>query len=559
MAEFATNPERLTQRTVSAHEGENSRDVGYLLSENAVRHTQNFIINEPGKRRMRGGVQSFGGLTDLPGGLFPYFLESLEQRLAAVWGSLLYTSTGNAVWAQIATGESMVSGKLHMGVMGRATAGRALFICQAERSDSGASDQSFLFAYNIDNDSSTKASQMRPRCIEFFQNRLWAGGNRAGGFASQDLWWSEVGSGFGYSSGNTLLIEPGVGGEVTALVQTRDETPRLIIFKDRAIATLLPKWGSSSALIPTPADALDTVNSSVQLLTQGAGCIATRTAIWVPGNEGADVFFLAADGVRALSRAENDVVAGAGLPISWNAKDLFDRVNWTHAHKAVAAVYDNAYHIALPLDGATYNTHVARFDLFSRGWSVHNWSARDLTIFSLAKGQERMFMQYAVTTADCSATGLASPVAYQVYRTYETGRPDPGPTNIIAVEESRLHIFGEPLKKKRWDAFNMIVSSTETQWLELQYKVDNGSWAILASEPIPGLAGTIILGATPLPWNDPGRLLRKKCFSLWDLEPGYSLEIRLSTITGETSAGAPTIFTSEVSAFMLEDRHESET
>jgi hypothetical protein len=397
---------------------------------------------------------------------------------------------------------------------------------------------------------------MRTRCVEFFQNRAWIGGNRAAGNGAQDVYWSEIGSGLGYSAGNSLLIEPGVGGEVTALVSTREETPRLIVFKDQAIAILDPRWGSSSALIPSAADALDTINSSVRILTKGAGCIATRSAAWVPGNEGADLFFLAADGVRSLGRAENDVVAGAGLPISWNAKGIFDRVNWTVAHKAVASVYDNAYHLALPLDGATSNTHVARYDLFTQAWSLHTWQAHDLRIFQLGD-EELLYMQYNALAQDCSSTGLAGDPVYQIYRCYD-GSLDPGATNILATEESKSYIFQEPFREKRWMDFTMNVASADTQALEVAYRVDLGPWTTLATDIIQGAAGSIILGGSPLAWNDADTLIRKKQYSLLDVEPGYSLDMRLSTITNDTSIGQVTVYLTEVAATLLEDRFESD-
>jgi len=556
MGEFPKSPEIIRERQVSSHEGVNTRDVSYLLSENQVRLAQNMIINEAGRRKMRPGAKAFGAPGGLPGGAGSYTLANSNQRLAGVWGNLLYDSSGNAGWAQIATGESMVADRLHMFKEGRGANGRVLYVCQAERGESGPLDQSELFQYDIDTDGSTRASGIKPRCIEFFQNRVWAGGLQGADNAQQDVYWAEVGGGLQFSEGNSLLIEPGVGGEVSALIQTREATPRLLIFKESAIAVLDPRWGSSSALIPSAADAIDTINSSVTLLTRGAGCVATRTAVWVPGAEGADVFFLAADGVRAMSRAEQDVISGAGLPISWPAKDIFDRVNFTHAHKAVASVYDNAYHISLPLDGATQNTHVARYDLFTKAWSLHTWQTKDTFIGNLAS-QDKLYFQNNVAVTDSAVTGLAGDAVYQLFRGYE-GSLDPGGTSIIMTEESRSFMFQEPFRKKRWSHYTMMVGSAETQWMEVAYRVDLGPWQILASEPIDGALGTVVLGENMLPWDNTEDLLRKKQFSLLDTVPGYTIDIRLSTITDVTAIGQPIVYVSEVAAQLLEDRFESE-
>jgi hypothetical protein len=559
MGDFPKDPPIEFERQVSSHEGENTRDVPYLLSENAVRLAQNMIINEPGRRKMRPGAQAFGAPASEPGGAGVYTLANSQQRFVGVWGDLLYDSSGNGGWGQIASGQSgqLIEGKQHMFVQGRSALGRALYICQAERGTSGGSDQSELIQYDIDTDSSTRASGIQPRCVEFFQNRVWAGGLQGASNFQTDLYWAEVGGGLQFSDGNNLLIEPGVGGEVTALLQTREETPRLLIFKESAIAVLDPRWGSSSALIPTAADALDVINSSVKLLTRGAGCIATKTCIWVPGAEGADVFFLAADGVRSLSRAENDVIAGAGLPISWNAKDIFDRVTWAHAHKAVAVVYDNAYHIALPLDGATQNTHVARYDLFNKAWSLHTWGGKDWFTAELA-AQQRLYFQNNTAVNDSVSTGLAGDAVYQLFRAY-SGSLDPGGTNIIMTEESRSFMFREPFRKKRWSHFTMGVGSAETQWLEIAYRVDLGPWRILTSEPVDGADGTIVLGEDALPWDNTQDLVRKKQFSLLDAAPGFAIDMRISTITQESAAiGQPIIYITEVAGHKMEDRFESE-
>jgi hypothetical protein len=557
MGDFPKDPQLQVERQVSSHEGENSRDVPYLLSENSVRLAQNMIVNEPGRRKMRKGAQAFGAPGGDPGGASVYSQANSVQRLVGVWGSLIYDSSGNAGWAQVASSESLVSGKLHQFKEGRGASGRTLYVCQCQQGVSGPLDQSEILQYDIDTDTATRASGIQPRCIEFFQNRVWAGGLQGASNGQQDLYWGEVGGGLQFSAANSLLIEPGVGGDVTALLTTREETPRLLVFKERAIAVLNPTWGSNSALIPTAADALDTINSSVRLLTSGTGCVATRSAIWVPGAEGADVFFLSSDGVRSLSRAENDVVAGAGLPLSWNAKDIFDRVNWTHANKAVALVYDNAYHLALPLDGATENTHVARYDLQTGAWSLHTWGGKDWYVASLAS-QDKAYFQNNVAVNDSAATGLAGDDVYQIFRAY-SGSLDPGATHIIMTEESRSFMFQEPFRKKRWDKFSMGVGSADTAWLEIAYRVDLGPWTLLASEPVDGADGTIILGEDQLPWDNTQDLVRKKQFSLLDAPPGFTIDMRISTMTTVTDAiGQPIVYITEVSGHVMEDRFESE-
>lgn len=50
MGDFPKDPPLEIERQVSSHEGENTRDVPYLLSENQVRLAQNMVINEPDRK-----------------------------------------------------------------------------------------------------------------------------------------------------------------------------------------------------------------------------------------------------------------------------------------------------------------------------------------------------------------------------------------------------------------------------------------------------------------------------------------------------------------------------
>jgi hypothetical protein len=187
------------------------------------------------------------------------------------------------------------------------------------------------------------------------------------------VWWSELGDGLSYSSLNTLQIEPGIGGHVQQLFPLRGFTPSIVVFKERAIATIEPYWGSSSHLIPAAGDALDTLKTNIRLIANGTGCVAPLSVQFVPGGPGGDIYFLAKDGVRALTRANDDTISGVSKPISDSILTTIRRINFSYAHKVVSAVLDTRYHLAVPLDGATDNTHVLTFDFETEAWSVQTW------------------------------------------------------------------------------------------------------------------------------------------------------------------------------------------
>jgi hypothetical protein len=545
---FPREPDIQVERTMSLHEGINTRLVPWNLSENSAVSIENLIINEFGQRVRRNGAKAFGGRSDAPGGMAAYSDKDFTEFLAAIWGGALYKSTGNGGWDQIASGASLATGRLHDFVQSRVNANVGLSFATCVQT----TDRSQLTTYDVTADAMTAAS-LYPRCLTFFQNRLWAGDE-------QTLWWSNINNPAGFSTGNTLLIEPGLAGHITAIVPARDTTPKLWIFKHESLLLLEPHWGSSSALIPAAGDALDLIQTSLRVLSKGAGCVATRSAVWVPGVEGSDMFFLGNDGVRSLRRAESDEQSGAGFPISWNAKAAVDRINFAHADKAAAAVFDNGYHLAVPLDGATENTHILRYDILSQAWSLHWWQGQDLRTAQLADKQKLFFLNNfragdtSVTSADTSPT--AAP--YQVYQAY-TGQLDAGGSNIIFEETSRGYVLGEPLRKKRWDAVTFLMNAGATSSYEIQYNRDLNGWNTLTTDIIGGRTPSIIMGVSPLPWQLGNGNFIRRSYDLSALDPAYMLQIRLSGFSGATDVGAITVYSQEVKGYLADDVFERET
>jgi len=377
-------------RTVSGDGGVNTRLSAYLIPDNSETEQVNIIVNNPGKRTRREGSSAFGGGTEAPAGL-GFFTAAQGQLdfLSGVWGNKLYLTQGNGQWSVIATTCSLVHNQLHDFVQCISGGHNYLVGCSCEQptnNSEGIWGHSKMLLYDTETAGHTQIS-LAPHCIASFQNRIFHGENEKVG-------WTELNELSSYSDGNSLFVEKGVGGRIRAIVPARDSRPLLWVFKEKAIFTFEVRWGAAGdgGLIPTSGDALDTINSAIRPLTIGTGCIATKSAKWVPGKEGADLFFLSSDGVRTLSRADNDVQQGASFPLSYNIPRWMDRINWTLAHKAAASVYDNAYHLAVPMDGARDNSHILRYDINSEAWSLHTLEMRDLQSAELGSAI-RMFGQ----------------------------------------------------------------------------------------------------------------------------------------------------------------------
>ncbi len=556
MADFQKTPGLERERIITLHEGAINRTIEYLVGENQAEHIENLVINKIGERTRRGGVRAMGGRQFAPGGVGSYNQADFDEVLVGVWGGELSQSVGDAGWARIASSVTLsTQGLLHDFAKVRQDGQLALAVTSVQQT----TEPSATVVYNIETDAATAVS-LAGRCLTPFQLRLWVG-------AEENLYWSDINNAVGFSlTNNFITVEPGLGGNITAIIPSRDNTPKMWIMKEDAVLLFEPRWGSSSALIPSAGDNLDVIASQVRVLTSGAGCIATRSAVWVPGEENADLFFLAADGVRSLQRAENDAQAGAGFPISYNISDWIDRINFTHAHKAAATVFDNAYHLAVPLDGATENTHVLRFDILNNAWSLHDWQAKDVRTFRLG-GSSRFFFHNnfragdsSVTSIDTSATG-----PYQVYRGF-SGNLDPSEAAVSFRDDSKGLIFGEPTVRKRWDELVLALSSADTAAYNVQVRIDRGPYVDLVNDILPGGDQSIVLADDALPWQFGPEVIRKRSYSLHEtpesntsLPPGYPLQMRLQARAGPADLGKLKVHLSEVRANILQSTFEKDS
>jgi len=478
----------------------------------------------------------------------------LTDYVLGVWDDKLYRTLGSGIWENIATDCSLVTGQLHQIVKSYHAGEPAIVAASCSKATSlseGINGHTKLVVFRNNTADSTNVSYA-PHCICSFQGRIFGG-------EVEQIRWSNVADLATFGANDSLLVEPGVGGRLTALVPARDSKPMLWVFKEKAIFMFEVRWGTpgTGGLIPSGADALDTVNSSIRPLSVGTGCVATKSAIWVPGEEGADLFFLSDDGIRTLSRAENDVQQGASFPLSYDIPTWIARINWTYADLASAATFDNAYHLAVPFDGAKENTHVLRYDLRTKAWSLWELPMRDLTVGNLGSSA-KLWGVPPFATVDTSVTGAvtaAEDTPHQVYRLL-TGTYDPSTdaTNPVVPqfqEESKAFALKDPLVKKKFDRFTMQLSSADTSFVAVEYRIDQGAWASITETFIPGSSDTVTLGVDPLPWTGTSERIRRYTWNLSDYDPGYIIQFRISSVAGATEVGKPTIYMQELSGKQL--------
>lgn len=536
-------------KTFSLHGGMDDRNPPWILDDNHAVLIENLEVDRPGKRTRRratGSVGAASGVTSVqaPGGLWPFYDRELGQEvLYGVWDGHLRRLTGTAQIDERACGVSLTL-SLHTLARGIWRGLDTMYVSQAQYNDSSVSLASKLMAFGIDGQFS-QCSDMAPRFALWWQGRMWALANSLAQ-DDQTMWWSSLNDGLAFSANNTFRIESGRGGRLVAMVPIRAASPRALIFKERLTAIIETYWGSSSALIPAAGDALDTVKTNIHAVSENVGCVGAKTIQYVPGAQIGDILFLAHDGIRAITRAADDTVSGSSLPVSAPIQGTIDRINFSQAHKAASTVWEQKYHLAVPLDGATKNTHVISYDLVTGAWYLNTWDGADLTVARLTQLSERLFMQYGTLTADSVATG--SYTGWHVFRGY-TGDVDPGGTPVAYTEDSKAYTFGTVDQKKKWTwvgihAFNENASCP----MDVAVRVDNDRWQDVGTVHFPKAGGTaVILGTTPLPWGTLPNGVVFRHLSLEDVQPGYMIQLRL-TQTSPSDWSRPTIIQTAIAA-----------
>jgi hypothetical protein len=97
---------------------------------------------------------------------------------------------------------------------------------------------------------------------------------------------------------------------------------------------------------------------------------------------GADVFFLARDGVRTVRTILAGAQSSVSEPLSPPIGDLIARINWSAVGTACAKFWNNKYILAVPLDSSVTPNYVLVFNTVTKSWSGYwtGWTPRAFTI-----------------------------------------------------------------------------------------------------------------------------------------------------------------------------------
>ncbi len=552
MAPGITQPVAI-ERTISLHGGMNDREKPWILGEFQCVQLTNLEPHKKGARSKRGGVSSIGGKTTLSHGVSYMFDRTLGQQvLIAAYGTEAYLLPGSGQLIQVCTGASLPDTNIQF-TEARWNGTNAMLLSTLQRS-TDVSLAAPLTALDINRNFSQHAS-MAPTAMTWGQNRAWAVDNKRS-LTDETLWWSQLGDGLSWSAGNTVLIEPGQGGRLVSVLPLRSDQFAIVCFKEDLIALFSPAWGKAGGLLPQPSDALDFVNTSIRIISKKVGCVATGSVRYVPGTTAGDVYFLARDGIRALSRAQDDALGSPSLPVSIGIQDTIDRINFRFAHLCRAEVFDNKYLLTVPLDGAVVNTHTIVQDLIDGAWYLFDWAAADYVAARLTQTKENLWMQYGDLSTDTVA-GSNSVESRHTFQCFVDNR-DPSNSPIEWSEESRAYAFGDTTLRKVWEwAGIACLNQTATAVVDVYYSVNNGPYSLAEESPLyfpPGGANFITLGVDPLPWTPEELSINTRKISLADVEPGYYLQLKF---VSSSDFAEPQIVQSMLAARLLDQEFDN--
>ena len=191
-----------------------------------------------------------------------------------------------------------------------------------------------------------------------------------------------------WSSSDAFTINQGGNDEVVAVVPwTMNEF--LVLCRN---STFYLNVGSSKYVAGNSLSA----DARLESLSVDIGCSAKKTAVQV----GPGVMFLSDNGVYMLQHVSSGQPDGVKLltlsdPISAPIDDVIQRINRDHAHKSVAAYWNNRYYLAVPLDTSTKNNAVLVFNFILKAWESVDIYDVNQNIFSFLVGkrqrQRRLF------------------------------------------------------------------------------------------------------------------------------------------------------------------------
>lgn len=263
----------------------------------------------------------------------------------------------------------------------------------------------------------------KPKFLTSHTNRLFAASNDTA-IPPDTIYASDILDGESWDLVGSSVRVGGDGDPITGIYSWFGN--RLLVFKQRSV------WYIDADPL------LDVADWPIKLVNNRVGCVAHRSVQAV----GADVYFLAQDGVRSISQIESGAQTDIGQPLSAPIQDEIDSINKAALSTCCAAFYRNRYFLAVPQGSATVPATVLVWNELTKSWSGSwtGWSPRDWCITGFS-GRIRLnfadntgkFWTWDDFTALASETSANFRDDTTVYESYAT---------------TRAYTYGDPLIDK---------------------------------------------------------------------------------------------------------------
>jgi hypothetical protein len=346
------------------------------------------------------------------------------------------------------------------------------------------------------------------RIITTSGNRLFGVGS---GAERSTLYCSDILDASLWASNNSIIVGNGDGQEITAIVPYYAN--RIIVFK-----------ASKIYQVTIPTDMTSAADWVVEQVSSTVGCAAEKTAVQV----NSDVFFLASDGIRSLSRSVADDFTSVGLPTSEIIKDVILTINPVKIEKSYAIFHDNRYILSVPTGVSdscdtmiVYNTILQCFE--------GTWS------YGAIQLEQTNFGALGRRLAAKSSNGLIT--NYNGYKTLdstvESDYKDAG-SYYESYVSTRAFIFGDPFAEKHGSHLEISFDKTFSEDVDvfIQRDTDASFISVLSNLDPSSIELT-------LPFFIPATLtssVRKRVANdLRVYEKWRNLTIKVSSATGQFS------------------------
>ena len=221
---------------------------------------------------------------------------------------------------------------------------------------------------------------------------------------------------------------------------------QLIIFNRNSIHTVFNTINLSSA--------------TVKQVTDEVGCLARRSIEQI----GSEVLFLSDNGVYGISFVDEYNLRGTALPLSEPINKTIQRINKSHADKAVSAYFDNRYYLAVPLDNSIENNAIIVYNFLNKQWeSVDTFGDANTTFDILdlivaGKGTNRAVYainkQGGIHQLDVNESGQDAIISV-------LGQTTATPVEVNGVARTRQFTIGS-IDRKKWNDFEIHAESGVT-------------------------------------------------------------------------------------------------